>query len=160
LKKNYTKNPLILLPIKYHESNLNILEELQREKQFLKLSNKLKSEIIECSEIVRDIDIISNMKFIINNNSNEEVNSVNYKLVEILEDGGLGDKDLIKNKYDEIVYILCGISIISDRYSIKYIKKHNIVGKLIKKLYIYSKNESINNVSKKIEDMIYERYHL
>lgn len=160
LNKNYTNDPLVLLPIKYHEKDLNWKELLINEKEYKSLSLIKRNEIIECSEILRDIDVISNMKSIAKYKKKTKVKEINLDLLNDLKTFKLAEKESIKNKYDEIVYILCGLNIISQENSWKYLKEHKIIEKLIKLLYKLLDNEDQKNISvtKKIEKIIYEKY--
>lgn len=161
LKKNYTKNPLILLPVKYHESDLNWLEELYLDKEYLNCNYYYRKEIIKCCQLVRDIDVISNMKSILNSSTNKQADDINYKLIKVFKNGDLARKEMIKNEYDQIIYILCGLSIITDKASYRYLKKKKIVKELIEKLFVLSPN---NNKAKKvtiqIKDIVNEKYNI
>lgn len=159
LREKYTSNPLILLPIKYHEKDIGWLEELQHEKEYMKSSAKIQDEIFDCTMILKDIDIISNMKFIYKGKT-KKVDDINNVLIEKLKNGILGEKTDVQNNYDEIVYILCGLTLISQESSWNYLKKYKIVEKLIKKLYkmINSKNNII--ITKEVEDFVYKKFPL
>lgn len=162
LKENFTNDPLILFPVKYHESGDEWIVELYQEKEFQKCNNQKKIEIIDCCNLVRDIDVISNMKSILKSCSNNKYADINYDLVKVLERDDLADKEMIKNEYDKIIYILCGLSIITDEKSFKYIKKYSIVKNLINKLFDFVEQSNLKNLktTKEIKDLIYEKYNI
>ncbi len=131
LKGKFTNKSEILLPIKYHEEDLKWKELLLNDKEFLNCSWVNKARIIKGCKLVRDIDIISNMKTISQQNVvNKKIFNINLKTIEKLYSGQVGDKDNIYNKYDEISYILCGLNLISFKRSFKYIRKHKIIEQL------------------------------
>lgn len=162
LNNNYLKNPLILFSVKYHEDGLDWLVKLKEEKQFLKYNKILKNEIINCCQIVREIDVISNMKSILKCVYSTKIDSINYELIKVFRNGELSNKEMIRNDYDKILYILCGLSIISDKNSFKYLKKYKIVDKLMDNLFFLIKEENIKlkKETKEIKDFIYEKYNL
>lgn len=161
LKEKCINNPLIILPIKYHEKDLNWKEIIMKEKEYLECSLKTKQKIIECSEVLRDIDVISNMKSFTKNKCGKEIQNINYTLLNKLKTGELAEKEDIKNEYDEIVYILCGLSIISNQNSWNYLKKYRIVEKLICLLYKFvSGNKNNILITKEIEKILYDKYRM
>lgn len=135
LKTNFTNNPMHLLPIKYHEDDLNWKIEIKKAKEYITSSNQEKEEIVSCCKLVRDIDIISNMKIILKEKikiSNK--NKINKELMTLFCNQKIGKKELINNDYDKILYILCGLNLIENEECLKYIKKNQIIYKLIDKM--------------------------
>lgn len=143
LKKDFTTNPIILLPIKYHEEDLKWKTLLYNDKDFLNCSKFKKKKIIKCCMLVRDIDIISNMKnLIVHDFKDEKVNHINKQIIQKLYNGKISTKEEIYSEYDEISYILCGLNLLSFRKSFRYIKKYKIVDALKnKQLKMISDNQ-------------------
>ena len=104
-------------------------------------------------KLVRDIDIISNMKNLARQNlTDEKVEQINEKIIDNLYNGDISVKEDILNKFDEISYILCGLNLISYSKSFKYIRKYKIVEMLI------DKQLKIVPEDKKIYDSTIEMY--
>ena len=93
--------------------------------------------------LVRDIDIISNMKnLIVHDFKDEKVNHINKQIIQKLYNGKISTKEKIHSEYDEISYILCGLNLLSFRKSFRYIKKYKIVDALKnKQLKMISDNQ-------------------
>lgn len=154
-----TNNAIILLPIRYHENDYNWKEMLEKDELYKFLDYEKKQQVINCCEILRDIDIISNMKSLIKKKNDKEVRNVNVQLIDKLDMGCLGNKGDINSKYDEIVYILCGLSIISHSESWKYIIKNGIVKKLIKRLFEFEqKNFKTQKYAERVRLIIKLKY--
>lgn len=154
LKSEFTNNPIVLLPIKYHEEDLKWQKLLFNDVEFLKCSTFNKKKIIKCCKLVRDIDIISNMKNLAKEKcKNSDINEINDKIINNLYNGQIGKKEDIYNEYDEISYILCGLNLLSFRKSFKYIRKHKIIELLIQKQLNMVKN------NKKLRDFTIEVYN-
>ena len=100
------------------------------------------------------------MKAILNKKVGSNIDKINMDIVDKLKNDKLGDKKDIKNYYDEIVYILCGLKIISLNKSIKYLKKTKLIKKIIDKLYLISNNDLNKNITINIENIIKEKYNL
>lgn len=151
LSKNGFKDPKIILPIKYHESDENWRKLLNKDKVFIILSKKNKKEIIQRCEMLISIDIISNMEYIMQKEfENKEINPV---LIEKMFTDKLGDKQDIKNDIDEVIYILCGIKLIENKKCIKYLKKNNIITNLLSKI----QNEQVIS---SIKDYLLKKYKI
>ena len=134
LKAEFTNDPLVLLPIKYHEEDTEWRRLINIDSYFLNCSKKQKEKSIKGCKLVRDIDIISNMKNLGRKNlKNWKVGIINEKIIDNLYNDRISVKSDILNEYDEISYILCGLNLISYNRSLKYIKKEKVVDKLINK---------------------------
>lgn len=161
LKDNFTTNPLILLPIKYHENDLDWYQKLLKDNEFKNQNWLIKKRVLEYSKIVRDVDIISNMKFLSEKELKQHNISINKQLIKYLNEGNIGKKELIHNEYDEIIYILCGLNIIYSKQSINYLKKHEIVTSLIKKLFILANNnQEMIKETEFVSNIIKEKFNL
>lgn len=160
LKEEFTNKPEILLPIKYHEEDLKWKELLLSDKEFLKCSHLNKVRIIKGCKLVRDIDIISNMKMLSEQkNINIKIFKINKKIIEKLYSEQVGCKDNIYNKYDEISYILCGLNLISFERSFKYIRKHKIIDQLkLIQLNMVSCDEELYKITEKMYDFINNKF--
>lgn len=160
LKEKFTNKPEILLPIKYHEEDLRWKELLLSDKEFLKCSWLNKVRIIKGCKLVRDIDIISNMKMLSKQkNINKKTFNINKKIIEKLYSEQVGCKDNIYNKYDEISYILCGLNLISFKRSFKYIRKHKIINQLkLIQLNMVSCDEELYKITEKMYDFINNKF--
>lgn len=162
LKKEFTSNPIVLLPIKYHEDDLEWEKLLFNDIEFLKCSSYDKEKIIKCCKLVRDIDIISNMKALLKDElKSEKINNINKNIVNKLYNGEIAIKEDICNKYDEISYMLCGLNLLSLSKSFKYIKKYKIVNKLIKKqLSMVKDNKELYEFTGKVYEFINMEFKL
>lgn len=161
LKEKNIFNTAILLPIKYHEEDVNWELLLDNDEQYQKYSKKQKEQIYYNCIIVRDIDIISNMKQIVSEKANSKnISSYNSKLVKLLKENKIGKKEFIENDFDKIIYILCGLNLILLDESREYIKKHKIIEKLIKRLYFLINNNcnEMVQVTQNIEKIIIINY--
>lgn len=152
LLNNYTNDSCILLPIKYHENDLDWRELIKNEPLYIESKEKEKIEFL-CT-LVRDIDIISNMKKLDHEYSKENI-ELNIELVSLLENKKISQTINIENDYDKILYILCGLSLIENNECLEYIKENNIVKKLLLRL-----DEIDNRYTDKISNIIYEEYNL
>lgn len=160
LKKEFTSNPRVLLPIKYHEEDLKWKELLCNDKEFLNCSWISRKKIIKGCKLVRDIDIISNMKTLSKQKSiNQKVCNVNTKIIDQLYNDNIGSKENIYNKFDEISYILCGLNLISFKRSFKYIKKYKIIEQLKQiQLRMVSYDEELYKLTENMYDFIYNKF--
>lgn len=160
LKNEFTNNPRVLLPIKYHEEDLKWKELLCNDKEFLSCSWISRRKIIKGCKLVRDIDIISNMKTLSEQKSiNQKVCNVNTKIIDKLYNNNIGTKENIYNKFDEISYILCGLNLLSFKKSFKYIKKYKIIEQLKQiqlKMVIY--DEKLYKLTENMYDFIYNKF--
>lgn len=162
LKKEFDKNPIVLLPIKYHEEDLKWEKLLYKDIEFLNCTKKQKRKIIKCCRIVRDIDIISNMKNIIEQKlKNENIDYINEKIINKLYIGNIGIKEDIYNGYDEISYILCGLNLLSFSKSFKYLKKNRILEQLkTKQLMMVENRKKLYDSTVEMYNFIQEKYKL
>ncbi len=160
IKKEYTKNPIILLPIKYHEDDLKWKLLLLDDPEYISCSKRKKKQIIKCSKLVRDIDIISNMKSLIGTKSVDvNIKKINMHICDKLRNGEIGTKDDIYNQYDKISYILCGLNLLTYKKSFCYIKKHMIVEQLInKQLNMVSNNNQLYDYTNSMHEYIKKKY--
>ena len=153
LKNEFTDNPIILFPVKYHEEDIEWEKLICNDLNFLNCSKGQKRKIMYGCKLVRDIDIISNMKNLARQNlTDEKVEQINEKIIDNLYNGDISVKEDILNKFDEISYILCGLNLISYSKSFKYIRKYKIVEMLI------DKQLKIVPEDKKIYDSTIEMY--
>lgn len=162
LKKEFTDNPMILLPIKYHEEDLTWKELLFNDSEFLKCSWINKKKVIKGCKLVRDIDIISNMKALTEQKTiNKKMCRVNKKIIDKLYNNEIGSKENIYNKYDEISYILCGLNLLSFKRSFKYIKKHKIIEQLKQiQLNMINGDKELCKITEKMYDFIKTKFKL
>lgn len=163
LKSYYIKDPLVLLPIKYHEDDLDWYLNIQKDREYLLCSKIKRKRIIKSCCLVRDIDIISNMKTLaINSISNDNIEKINLDLVIQLKNKNISIRDNAFNEYDEIVYILCGLGLITFDKSFSYLKKNRIVEKLITKLFclIGDNDTDLYQNTLEIKKIIYDKYGL
>lgn len=161
LKEKKIFNTATLLPIKYHEEDINWQLLLDNDEQYQKYNKKQKEQIYYSCIIVRDIDIISNMKQIIFEKINSKnISSYNSELINLLKENKIGKKEFINNDFDKIVYILCGLNLIVLKESREYIKKHKIIEKLIKRLYdlINHNCREIVQATQFVEKIITQKY--
>lgn len=162
LLKEYTKDPLILLPIKYHEEDIKWEKLLNKDLSFKDLSKNKQKQIIKGCKIVRDIDIISNMQSISSKNTEEsEITSINNGIIDNLYNNLISDKDDINNIYDEISYILCGLNLIVFEKSFSYIRRNKIINKLKdKQLMLVQNNKDLYDKTIEMHDFIKTNYKL
>lgn len=162
LKKEFTNRPIVLLPVKYHEEDLTWHNLIQNDLEFLNCSKKQKKKIIYGCKLVRDIDIISNMKYIVKQDLKcKKVKSINEKIIENLCNGEISTKEDIHNAYDEISYILCGLNLLSYKKSFKYLKKYKIVEMLInKQLKMVLDNVKLYNSTTEMYKFIKTKFNL
>lgn len=162
IKKELSNNPQILLPIKYHEEDLNWKKLLFNDIEFLKSSWIKKTKIIKGCKLVRDIDIISNMKYFSKQKfDNEKTNHINKKLIKKLYNGQIGKREDIHNNYDEISYILCGLNLLSFRRSFKYIKEKKIIEQLKhNQMNMIKNNKNLYNITEKMYKFIEQKFKL
>lgn len=158
LKKYYTQNPHILLPIKYHEKDLEWKAELSKDKEFLSINLNGRNELQIGCLYVREIDVISNMKYILKNKIHDRNCMINDELVSNVDLGKLAEKDQIKNDADEIIYILCGLNIFETQQGKRYLKKYKIIKKMLNKLEQLI-DEKDRKKYEKIVDIIKTRYY-
>lgn len=64
--------------------------------EYLNCNYYYRKEIIKCCQLVRDIDVISNMKSILNSSTNKQADDINYKLIKVFKNGDLARKEMIK----------------------------------------------------------------
>lgn len=162
LKKEFSNNPKILLPIKYHEEDLNWKELLFKDAEFLENSWVSKIKIIKGCKLVRDIDIISNMKNLTEQKyNNEEFSYINENIIDKLYNGKIGIKEDIYNKYDEISYILCGLNLLSFNQSFRYIKKNKIIEQLkTSQMSMIKNDKNLCSITEKMYDFIEKKFKL
>lgn len=163
LKKENIANPLILLPIKYHETE-NWQTALSLDEEYKKLATTEKHKVKLLCRLLVEADIIDNMRIQLKTHKNENLADIhlNRSILENLFSGCLADDKNIKNCADEIVYILCGLSVIQLNESKKYIKDNLIVTNLINKLFSIAQSSSNTALKKdvnKIKDYIHETYN-
>lgn len=161
LKKEFTNNPIILLSIKYHEEDLKWKELLYNDKEYLNCSNFKKKQIIKSCMLVRDIDIISNMKNLIAQDfKNKKLSYINEQIIHKLYNGKISIKEDVHNEYDEISYILCGLNLLSFKKSFRYIKKYKIVEALKDKQLKMISNKRIYDLTIAMYQFIKIKYKL
>lgn len=162
LKKEFTDNPVILLPVKYHEEDIKWEKLIYNDLNFLNCSKKQKRKIMYGCKLIRDIDIISNMKNLTRQNlENKKVKQINKKIIDNLYNGKISVEEDILNNFDKISYILCGLNLLSYSKSFEYIKKHNIVEMLIdKQLKMISKNKNIYDSTIEMHKFIKRKFKL
>mgnify|MGYP001851608577 CR=1 FL=1 len=162
LKREFTDNSMILLPIKYHEEDLTWKELLFNDNEFLNCSWINKIKIIKGCKLVRDIDIISNIKVLLEQKLiNKKVHHINKKLIDRLYNNEIGDKENIYNEYDEISYMLCGLNLLSFKRSFKYIKKYKIIERLKQiQLNMIANDRELCKTTEKMYDFIKLKFKL
>ena len=161
LKQEFTNNPIILLPIKYHENDLEWQQLLLNDKEFLCCSKHNKSKIIKCCKLVRDIDIISNMKYLASKEyHNQKINHINKKIIDKLYSNDISIKEEIYNEYDKISYILCGLNLISYKRSFKYLKKYKVIELLMQKQLNIINNKELYDYTTKTYKYIKRKFQL
>ena len=161
LKSINIQDPVILLPIKYHENDIDWQIQLKRDKEYQESKEEQKKDIIEGCCLVRDIDIISNMKIILNTSTTGICDlDCNSDLIHALASENIGNKEDIENEYDKITYILCGLSLLTFTESIEYLRKYKIVSGLIQKLLFLSGNDKLKETTQYISDVISKKYNL
>lgn len=158
-KKKYSNSPIYFLPIKYHEDDLDWETKLKNDSDFTKCTKETKNKIVECCSIVKDIDIISNMKMIISEKyCNCEQETINKNLINLLFQKRIGKKEMINSVYDKIVYILCGLNLIRNVKSFEYIQTKKIIEKSINKMRKLDKKRINREAIDRIEQIIKEKY--
>lgn len=161
LKRYYIKDPVVLLPIKYHEDDLNWYLNIQQDQEYLLCSKLKRKKIIKLCHLIRDVDIISNMKILtISSISNSNIDNINLDLIIRLRNKDIGTRENVFNEYDEIVYILCGLSLITFNKSFRYLKRNRIIERLITKLFVLisNKDTDLYQYTLEIKKFIYDKY--
>lgn len=111
--------------------------------------------------LVRDIDIISNMKNLITQDlKKEKVNHINEQIIHKLCNGKISTKEDVYNEYDEISYILCGLNLLSFRKSFWYIKKYKIIEALKDKQLMMISDKQIHDSTITMYEFIKIKYKL
>ena len=163
LKKENIKNTLILLPIKYHETE-NWQKDLSLDIAYKKLSVTEKHKAKLLCQLLIEADIIDNMKIQSKIHKNEQFSKIHLSrsILEKFFSGSLADNKDVKNCADSIVYILCGLSAIHLNESKIYIRDNQVVTNLINELFSIAKKandtELKDNINE-IKDYIHETYN-
>lgn len=163
LKKENIKNTIILLPIKYHETE-NWQEALSLDVAYKKLSVTEKHKVKLLCQLLVEADIIDNMRIQSKIHKNEQFSEIhlNRSILEKFFSGSLADNKNVKNCADAIVYILCGLSAIHLNESKKYIRDNQVVTNLINELFSIAKkanNTELKDNVNEIKDYIHETYN-
>lgn len=163
LKKENIKNTIILLPIKYHETE-NWQKALSLDVSYKKLSVTEKHKAKLLCQLLVEADIIDNMRIQSKIHKNEQFSEIHLSrsILEKFFSGSLADDKDIKNCADAIVYILCGLSAIHLNESKKYIRDNQVVTNLINELFSIAKktnNTELKDNVNKIKDYINETYN-
>ena len=139
-----------VLPIKYHEIDTGWKNLIANDNYFINLADTDKKEVLFNAELLKDMDIVSNMEEQIESKVILS-SSMNLNIIKCLLNGEICDsRDEVKSEIDKILYILCGIYIINLEETKNYISSNRIVSKLFSKAY-----KTINNCSK-MKECIYK----
>lgn len=161
LKGRGVNNTTILLSVKYHETDVGWRNILTEHREFKCLSNLQQNQVISCCEIVKDADIISNMKYLLSLSNHMVTKKYNYELVDLFLNGKLGKDELVNNQFDQIIYILCGLNIINLPQSFSYLRKCGLIKQLVEKLqYLLVEQNCSTYIIRKIGEFLYGKYNI
>lgn len=145
LKHDYKMKEQYILPIKYHECDIDWENRLSQDDMFEDLSLEDKKKVIYLTKLLKDADVISNMMSL-----NNKKNIINFSITQLeYLDNFLHDSICRKYEYtthaDDLIYILCGIYILNLDESKQFVKDKKIVIKILQKLYKRNHNPDIKN---------------
>lgn len=122
--------PEILLPVAYHEANESIEKKCLEDDVFQRQDTKSKIEILWNCQLVCEADIISHMHEMLKKpNSGDECFS--WHFLDLLGSGQLPTPDMVVYRNDQILYLLCGLSLVHLPESVAYLKRKKIVPQLV-----------------------------
>lgn len=163
LKTNYILSEEILASVKFHESDEKLsrdIDEYCKKRNIMDNSKKI-------SAIVRkviDCDIVTNIENAVNNITIEETKKcINEKLIQCLTNNKLGKGGYINNCMDRLIYIICGLFLLSYGETIEYIKKSLLIEQIkLVMLYCYNNNKTggYEQVIECLDNLQYEKNYI
>lgn len=141
LKKSGWFNNFIILPILYHESDLNWKELINKHCKSEKMSTEDIEIISDLCALLKDADLIANMRGICKEKIIQQTHNIKISYTNF--NNFMNNKICIaqpksKQQFNKITYILCGLSIINLPKSKIFLKNERIVADLIAKLRLLS----------------------
>lgn len=135
LKKIGFTSTELLLPVRYHENDTNWREKLKCDGAYVPLTEDEKSMVTYACALVRDADIISNMFMTLSKSRNENIILVSDELKEAFFHQEIPASSAPDSVGDQIMYMLCGLPLITLEESFSYIKKTGIAHNLAAKVH-------------------------
>lgn len=120
----------ILLPVLYHENDRDWKELLKKNPDYVMLDASGKKTVKNICKLVRDADIISNMRMALYDYGYAEWKFTNKYLLDCLETRELPDNKNNQSISDNIVYLFCGLSLVNYPESFEFIKRHDLISDL------------------------------
>ena len=133
LQVNGISDPEILLPIAYHENDLDLENSCSQDPMFISASEYMQKRLLEYCRIVHEADIIAHMVDLISCPEEKE-EMINLDLLRCLEAEELPAYSAIRSINEQILYMLCGIVLIRRPDSIAFLRREKILQLLINKL--------------------------
>lgn len=144
LKKSGWFNNFILLPILYHESDLNWKELINKHCKSEKMSTEDIEIVSNLCALLKDADLIANMRGIFKEKIVQQTHNIKISYANF--NNFMNNKIRIaqptsKQQINKITYILCGLSIINLPKSKVFLKNQRIVADLITKTRLLSQKD-------------------
>lgn len=139
----------ILLPIRYHENDMDWKDLLHADENYICLSRKEKKIVEYYCTLVKDSDIIANMYEVKKKYPDSGIYPFSNTLKKKFLNRLLPEQEEVIFPGDTILYMLCGLSLITLEESHQYIKQTQIARDLAKRL----KSKLIMEKLKELYDM-------
>ncbi len=134
LAENMGAEMTVLLPVLYHESDSNWRELLENDSRYIALDDVQRKQVRDTSILLRDADIVSNMRQALTGEPEEGWALTNRDLIGLLENGEFEVGRNVSSNADNIMHLLCGLPLLEYGESMRYLSENHIVTGLIGRL--------------------------
>ena len=123
----------VVLPIKYHETDIDWQRHILNDSDYVNLPDEKKRAVLFNTALLKDIDIIANMEEQVGGKVTPS-KRINPIVLNNLSNGAICDsRSDVRGEVDRILYILCGLFVINLDESKRYINKKRIARRLFDK---------------------------